>query len=206
MKIINKEKSIRSFLELYSNQLRELKEPKKKDNPITVQDIIDINTEMALSKNHINFTYANTNETQASAQFANGDVNVSKCNLEKIIEDTYPRVNEFSYNDEFDIASKIICSMISDPIFTYQNSTTALSTGLYYLYKNGIELDMPGDKMYRFLQNLEDNFANRNVNNVYPYMRIYADSILRSYVRDLDKDNTSYDIDIDIDLPGDVIE
>lgn len=200
MRITNKENSVRSFFNLYSDQFRELKEPEdKKDNLLTVQDVIDINTEMALCKSHVNFTYANTTETQASAQFANRDVNVSKRNIEKAINDASISEHAFDNNGKFNVASKIIYSMISDPIFTYQNDTTALSAGLYYLYKNEIKLDMPNDIMNGFLKDIkEDVSSSVNCKSTISYMEY----MLESYVCDLDKSNE----DNDRDLPGDVLE
>lgn len=199
MRITSKENSVHSFFNLYSDQFRELKEPEKKDNPIEVQDIIDINTEMALCKSHVNFTYANTTETQASAQFANRDINVSKRNLEKIINDASISEHASDNNGKFNVASKIIYSMISSPIFTYQNDTTALLAGLYYLYKNEIELDMSGDRMNEFLKNIKEKVSSP-LN--YKLTTFYIEEMLEHYVCILDKSNE----DNDRDLPGDIIE
>lgn len=198
MRITNKEKSIGSFFNLYSDQFRALKEPEdKKDIPLTVQDIIDINTEMARCKSYVNFTYAN--ETQASVQFANRDVNVSKRNLEKVINDASISEHASDDNGKFNVASKIIYSMISYPIFTYQNDTTALSAGLYYLYKNEIELDMSGDRMNEFLKDIKgDTSSLLNYKSTVSYIK----DMLENYVCDLDKSND----DNDRDLPGDVLE
>lgn len=199
MRITNKENSVRSFFNLYSDQFRELQEPEdKKDNPLTVQDVIDINTEMALCKSHVNFTYANTTETQASAQFANRDVNVARRHLEKIINDASISEHASDDNGKFNVASKIIYSMISNPIFTYQNDTTALSAGLYYLYKNEIGFNMSGDRMNEFLKDIKGDTSFINYKSTVAYIK----DMLESYVCDLDKSNE----DNDRDLPGDVIE
>lgn len=206
MRITNKEKSISSFFNLYSDQFRELKEPEKKDNPITVQDIIDINTEMTLCKSHVNFAF--TNETQTSNQFLDRDVNIGKQHLEKIIKNAYSSEHATEDNNKFSIASKIICNIISNPIFTYQNDTTAISVGLYYLYKNEIELNMSGIQMDNFLKSIKEDINTHSISDPESYMTTSAsiEYILKSYVCDLDKDNTSHSMDDDRDLPGDVLE
>lgn len=197
MRITNKENSVRSFFNLYSDQFKELKEPEKKDNPITVQDIIDINTEMALCKSQVNFAFAN--ETQVSAQFIDRDVNVARRHLEKVIEDAYLSDHTSDDKGKFSVASRIIYDMTSNPIFTYQNDTTALSAGLYYLYKNEIELDMSGNRMNEFLKDIKENVSSP-LN--YKITTFYIKEMLETNVCILDKSNE----DNDRDLPEDVLE
>lgn len=197
MRITSKENLVHSFFNLYSDQFSELKEPEKKDNPIAVQDIIDINTEMVLRKNHVNFAF--TYETQTSTQFIDRDVNVTKRHLEKVIKDAYLSDHTSDDKGKFSVASRIIYSMTSNPIFTYQNDTTALLAGLYYLYKNEIELDMSGNRMNEFLKNIKEKVS--SLLN-YKLTTFYIEEMLEHYVCILDKSNE----DNDRDLPGDILE
>ncbi len=126
MKVVNKEELLDSFFDLYSEKLEDIVD--RSEKIITADDIISINLDLLLFRNNID--YRNANEEDVKCLFTNYNYLDSVEKLKSMID----KLNL----DPFDAASDIMIKISQNKIFKNHNVCTAVSSGLYYLYKNKI--------------------------------------------------------------------
>lgn len=158
MKVVNKEKLLDSFFDLYFKQLEDIVDHPEK--MITADDIISINMDLLLYRNNID--YRNANEEDARYLFAN-------FNYLDSVEKLKAMIGGLS-QDPFDAASDIIIKIFQDKIFKNHNECTAISSGLYHLYKNKIIVTLPKEDLTAISTLISESSA-EHLNNVRTYIK-----------------------------------
>lgn len=158
MKVANKEKLLDSFFNLYSEQLEDIVD--RPEKIITVDDIISINLDLLLSRNNID--YRNANEEGVRYLFAN-------FNYLDSVEKLKSMIGELNL-DPFDAASDIMIKISQNKIFKNHNECTAVSSGLYHLYKNKIMVTLSKEDLTS-LSTLISESSTEQLSNVKVYIR-----------------------------------
>lgn len=153
MKVVNKEELLDSFFDLYSERLEDIVD--RSEKMITADDIISINLYLLLSRNNID--YRNANEEDVSYNYLDS------------VEKLKSMIDELSL-DPFDAASDLMIKISQNKIFKNHNECTAVSSGLYHLYKNKIMVTLSKEDLTSLSTWISES-STEQLSNVKVYIR-----------------------------------
>lgn len=153
MKVVNKEELLDSFFDLYSERLEDIVD--RSEKMITADDIISINLYLLLSRNNID--HRNANEEDVSYNYLDS------------VEKLKSMIDELSL-DPFDAASDLMIKISQNKIFKNHNECTAVSSGLYHLYKNKIMVTLSKEDLTSLSTWISES-STEQLSNVKVYIR-----------------------------------
>lgn len=134
MQVANREKLLNSFFDLYSEKLEGIRE--RSEQMLTADDVININIKFISQNKEF---YKQGLEYNAGSLFTDPDSSEATKKLKSILSKCS--------SDPYSVAADIMMKISRSKIFKNYNEKTAISSGLYYLYKNNIMVTMSKEEL-----------------------------------------------------------